>query len=239
MNEIAQKPAGMVPRLSIMMFLQFFAWGAWFATLSAALVQHQLADFIGPSYAKAPVAAIIAPLFLGLVADRFFASERVMGALMILGGLIMFAIPGAAAQGQGDTLVWLVLAHLLCYMPTLGLGNTIAFTHIPDQQHFPKIRVWGTIGWIVAGLVVGGLQWSNTFKIFWLGAGSSILLGVYCFSLPHTPPPLKGKPLDLRTVFMVDAFRLLADRNFLVFAVCSTLICIPLAYYLRRDRDVP
>jgi len=127
--------------------------------------------------------------------------------------------------------VWMILAHLLCYMPTLGLGNTIAFTHIPSQDQFPKIRVWGTIGWIVAGLFVGGMGWSSSFNIFWAGGISSVLLGVFCFVLPHTPPPLKGKPMDMRSLFMVDAFKLLTDWNFLVFAVCSTLICIPLAYY--------
>ena len=221
----------MVTRLSIMMFLQFFAWGAWFATLGAALTTANLADFIGGAYGAAPLAAIFAPLFLGLIADRFFASEKVFGVLMLVGGGLMCMLPAVGADGDGDLLNWIILGHLLCYMPTLGLGNTIAFTHIPSQDQFPKIRVWGTIGWIAAGLLVGGLGWSNTFNIFWLGAGSSILLGLFCFALPNTPPPLKGKPMDVRSLFMVDAFKLLGDFNFLVFAVCSTLICIPLAYY--------
>lgn len=222
-----------VTLLSVMMFLQFFAWGAWFATLAAALDTAGLGAIIGDAYAAAPIAAIFAPLFLGLIADRWFASERVMGVLMLAGGGLMLAIPGIASGGadNGPTIVWLITGHLLCYMPTLGLGNTIAFTHIHKQEHFPKIRVWGTIGWIVAGLLVGILGWSNSFNIFWLGAGSSILLGLFCFVLPNTPPPLKGKPMDLRSLFMVDAFKLLSDFNFLVFAVCSTLICIPLAYY--------
>ena len=225
--------SSMVPRLSVMMFLQFFAWGAWFASLGAAMDSNQLGGFIGAAYESAPIAAIFAPLFLGLIADRLFASERVMGVLMLVAGLIMLAIPGFAAKGEagGGTLIWLILAHLLCYMPTLGLGNTIAFTHIPSQDQFPKIRVWGTIGWIAAGLLVGAMGWSNSFQIFWLGAISSVLLGVYCFTLPNTPPPMKGKPMDVRSLLMVDAFKLLGDINFLVFAVCSTLICIPLAYY--------
>lgn len=226
-------PAAIVTRLSIMMFLQFFAWGAWFATLAAALDNAGLGGIIGDAYASAPIAAIIAPLFLGLIADRLFASEKVMGILMLVGGAIMLAIPGIAEGGEenGSLIVWLILAHLMCYMPTLGLGNTIAFTHITSQEHFPKIRVWGTIGWIAAGLLVGIMGWSNSFNIFWLGAGSSIALGVFCFALPNTPPPLKGKPMDLRSLFMVDALKLLGNLNFLVFAVCSTLICIPLAYY--------
>lgn len=223
-------------RLSIMMFLQFFVWGAWFATLASALRTNELGAFIGDAYASAPIAAIFAPLFLGLIADRFFPSERVFGVLMLIGGGLMFLIPTMSAE-NGDLMVWLILGHLLCYMPTLGLGNTIAFSNIPDQNDFPKIRVWGTIGWIAAGLLVGALGWSNTFNIFWLGAISSVLLGVYSFTLPHTPPPLKGKPVDIRSLLMLDAFAMLKDFNFLVFAVCSTLICIPLAYYYGMTSD--
>ncbi|HRX81438.1 MAG TPA: MFS transporter, partial [Pirellulaceae bacterium] len=225
--------SGMVTLLSAMMFLQFFTWGAWFATLAAALDANKLGSIIGSAYECAPIAAIFAPLFLGLIADRFFSSERVMCLLMLVGGGFLIAIPLVAAGGEesGKLLVWLILGHMLCYMPTLGLSNTIAFTHIPHQNQFPKIRVWGTIGWIAAGLLVGVLGWSSTFNIFWLGAGSSLVLGVFCLALPHTPPPLKGKPMDLRSLFMVDAFKLLGDWNFLVFAVCSTLICVPLAYY--------
>ena len=215
------------------MFLQFFAWGAWFATLGLAMTNGNLSEFIGGGYAAAPLAAIIAPLFLGLLADRLFSSERVFGVLMLIGGAIMCLMPAVAARGpeSGSLLVWMILAYMLCYMPTLGLGNTIAFTHISSADKFPFIRVWGTIGWIVAGLLIGGTGWDGQFMIFWLGAISSLLLGVYCFFLPNTPPPLKGKPMDLRSIFMVDAFKLLADWNFLVFAVCSTLICIPLAFY--------
>ena len=253
--------------LSIMMFLQFFAWGAWFATLGLAMNEGNLGPFIGSCYATVPLAAIFAPLFLGLVADRFFASEKVFGVLMLVGGVLMLMMPGIAQSAadfaaetqakiveenpgmdakaiaekvgaiqtesneSGKLLWWIILAYMLCYMPTLGLGNTIAFTHIESQDKFPMIRVWGTIGWIVAGLVIGFTVWDRTFNIFWLGGISSLILGAFCFALPNTPPPLKGKPIDLRSIFMVDAFALLKDWNFLVFAVCSTLVCIPLAYY--------
>lgn len=272
------------------MFLQFFTWGAWFATLGAALDGNGLAGVIADAYATAPIAAIFAPLFLGLIADRFFASEKVMGSLLVLGAAFLLVIPGlasgiepeskpndktvvaaddaadakAASDGAskeevaksesekstdtggekkeltesekeskriGGIIVWLILAHMCCYMPTLGLGNTIAFTHIAEQNDFPKIRVWGTIGWIVAGLVVGGLGWSSSINIFWLAGICSAVLGAFCFILPNTPPPLKGKPFDVRSLLMVDAWKLMKDWNFLVFAVCSTLICIPLAYY--------
>jgi nucleoside transporter len=224
------QPSSMTTILSIMMFLQFFTWGAWFATLGLAMTENKLSSFVGRAYEAAPIAAIIAPLFLGLIADRFFASEKVMGVLMLIGGAILLAIP-SVAENNGDLLVWMILAHMLCYMPTLGLSNTIAFSHIPSQDKFPMIRVWGTIGWIAAGLLIGGTGWDKTFIIFRLGAISAVLLGIFCFFLPHTPPPLKGKPMDVRSLFMLDAFALLKSWNFLVFAVCSTLICIPLAYY--------
>jgi nucleoside transporter len=223
--------SGVTTRLSIMMFLQFFTWGAWFVTLNQCLTEHKLTEYIGPAYGSAPIAAIIAPLFLGLIADRFFASQIVMGVLMLLGGALLWVAPSYADAGDGKMMVWFILGHLLCYMPTLGLSNTITFSNVADQNQFPKIRVWGTIGWIVAGLVVGFLGWSSSYDIFKLGAICSLLLGVYCFTLPHTPPPAKGKPMDVRTLLMLDAMRLLKSPPFFVFILCSTLICIPLAYY--------
>ncbi|MCW1913187.1 nucleoside permease [Luteolibacter sp. GHJ8] len=225
-------PPSALPRLSVMMFLQFFAWGSWFATLALAMGGNGLGDFIGRAYESAPIGAIFAPLFLGLIADRLFSSERVMGVLMIIGGILVAAVAVIAPQGaaKGDLMVWLMIGYMLCYMPTLGLGNTITFTHL-RQEDFPKARVWGTIGWIVAGLTVGAVGWSASLNIFWLGAASSLALGLYSFTLPHTPPPAKGKPLDLGSLLMVDAFKLLKNPPFLVFALCSMLICIPLAYY--------
>lgn len=220
-----------ITRLSIMMFLQFFLWGSWFATLGQCLGVNNLSDIIGASYGAAPIAAIISPLFLGLIADRFFPSQIVMGVLLLLGGVLMLMVPGYAAAGDTDALLWLFRGHLLCYMPTLGLGNSISFANIKDQNDFPKVRVWGTIGWIVAGLFVGFNGWSADFKIFQLAGFCSLLLGAYCFSLPHTPPPAKGKPVNARTLLMLDAFGMMSSFPFLVFIVCSTLICIPLAYY--------
>lgn len=267
MSHPGSDSTGTTARLSVMMFLQFFAWGAWFATLGLAMTSGNLGPFIGAAYESAPIAAIFAPLFLGLIADRFFASEKVFGLLMLAGGVLMLFLPGVAESATefanssmaslqesspdlsekefaeafsnqqlaenspGKTFGWLILAYMLCYMPTLGLGNTIAFTHISSQDKFPMIRVWGTIGWIAAGLVIGFTGWDGKYTIFWLGGICSLVLGLYCFALPNTPPPLKDKPMDLRSLFMVDAFKLLGNWNFFIFAVCSTLICIPLAFY--------
>ena len=226
------KPQAVLTRLSIMMFLQFFAWGSWFATLGLAMGTNGLGDFIGGAYESAPIAAIFAPLFLGFIADRLFPSEKVLGVLMLIGAGIMAVVATLAQQGaeQGGLIVWLMIAYMLCYMPTLGLGNSITFTHLP-QELFPKARVWGTIGWIAAGLGLGAVGWSASLNIFWLGMGSSLALGIYAFTLPKTPPPAKGKPLDIGSLLMLDAFKLLKSPPFAVFAICSFLICIPLAYY--------
>ncbi len=223
--------SGITNQLSIMMFLQFFLWGVWFVTLGQCLGTNGLTDFIGGAYGTAPIAAIFAPLFLGIVADRFFPSEKVMGVLLLIGGLLMCLAPGFAAAGDGKTLVWIFTGHMFCFMPTLALGNNIVFANVSDQNLFPKIRVWGTIGWIAAGLMVGFLGWGAKFNIFWAAGICALVLGVYSFFLPHTPPPAKGKPVNLRALFMVDAFSLMKNPAFLVFIICSTLICIPLAYY--------
>ncbi|MDF1850999.1 MAG: MFS transporter [Verrucomicrobiales bacterium] len=216
--------------LSVMMFLQFFTWGAWFATLGQALGSNDLVDAIGRAYESAPWGAIIAPLFLGVIADRFFPSQFVFGVLFLIGGVFLYLAGMAGQAGDADKVVFYCIAHMLCYMPTLGLGNTIAFANI-ERVQFPKVRVWGTIGWIVAGLTIGFLGWSSSLQIFQLGAVSAIALGVFAFFLPHTPPPAKGEKLDLKALLMVDAWKLLAKPGFLVFIICSGLICIPLAYY--------
>ena len=212
-----------------MMFLQFFIWGAWFGTLGICL-DANFSDFVGPAYGSAPLGAMIAPLFLGLIADRFFPSQIVMGVLFLIGGFLLMAIPSVAAANNGDLMVTLLILNMMCYMPTLGLGNSIAFANL-DRLAFPKVRVWGTIGWIAAGLAVGLLGWSDKFEMFYLAGVSSLALGLFSFSLPNTPAPSKGQPVNLRALLMVDAFALLKRPAFAVFMLCSMLICIPLAYY--------
>ena len=218
-------------KLSIMMFLQFFVWGAWFTTLGLALSSNNLSEIIGDAFGAVPIAAIIAPLFLGLITDRFFNCEKTMGVLHLIGGVLLLLAPSLIASGKGETLSWIILAHMLCYMPTLALSNTVAFTNIDDRSKFPALRVWGTIGWIVAGLLVGGLGMSSSPKIFMIGGISGLVLGVLCFLMPATPPAAKGKPVNIETLLMFDAFKMLGNVPFLVFILCSTAICVPLAYY--------
>ena len=241
MQDQQSTPGSNVMRLSIMMFLQFFVWGAWFATLGGCLGANGLTSIIGGAYGSQPIAAIIAPLFLGLIADRFFASERVLGVLHILGGIILLMVPAKIASLAGlpadqqaavaKSIVNLFNLHMLCYMPTIALSNSVAFSNISDRNKFPMVRVLGTIGWIAAGWVVALLKGSTDPIIFKLAGYAGIVLGLYSFALPHTPAPAKGKPLNLSALLMVDAFKLLGRPAFLVFVICSTLVCIPLSYY--------
>ncbi|MEQ8206956.1 MAG: MFS transporter, partial [Woeseia sp.] len=225
-------------RLSAMMFLQFFVWGAWYVTIGNYMAAHGMADLTHWPYTVNPVAAIIAPFFLGLVADRYFPAEKMLGTLHILGGLIMFAVP--LATGTPVLFVLLLLLYNMCYMPTLSLSNSLAFHNIESQERqFPMIRVFGTIGWIAAGLFIGIVlgQFSGeelpdrTPLPLYTAAIASLALGAYSFTLPHTPPPAAGQAVTFRSIAGVDAFRLLGSRSFNIFLGCAFLICIPLAAY--------
>jgi nucleoside transporter len=224
-------------RLSAMMFLQFFIWGAWYTTVAVYMSAHGMETLTHWPFTVNPIAAIAAPFFLGLVADRYFATERVLGALHIAGGLVMLAVP--QATGAPATFILLLLLYNLCYMPTLGLSNSLAFHHIRDQEkQFPLIRVFGTLGWIAAGLVVsfvlvafvGGIP-ERTAAPLYLAAAASIALGLYSFTLPHTPPPAAGERVSIRSIVGLDALARLGSRPFYVFIAASLLICIPLAAY--------
>jgi nucleoside transporter len=222
-------------RLSAMMFLEFFVWGSWYVTVGNYMAAIGMSDAIYWAYTVGPIAAMVSPIFLGMVADRFFASERVLGVLQVLSGVVIAVAP-FAAEGESASPVAFVLLlqlHMLFYMPTLGLVNTLAFHNMTNQEkQFPLIRVFGTIGWIVANVVVSKwLEADATAVPLQIAGGAAVLLGIYSFTLPHTPPPAKGKRVSLRDVFCLDALVLLKGRSFLVFMVCSFLICIPLAAY--------
>jgi nucleoside transporter len=228
----------MSARLSTMMFLQFFIWGAWYTTVAVFMTSNGMETLTHWPYTVNPIAAIAAPFFLGLVADRYFATERVLAALHLLGGVIMFAVPQAA--GNATLFIVLLLLYNLCYMPTLGLSNSLAFHHIRDQEkQFPLIRVFGTVGWIVAGLfisfvlgrfVVGGLP-EQTAAPLYTTAAASIALGLYSLTLPHTPPRAAGTRISVRSIVGLDALDQLGSRSFYVFVAASLLLCIPLAAY--------
>jgi len=224
-------------KLSAMMFLQFFIWGAWYTTIAVYMTHHGMATLTHWPYTVNPIAAIVAPFFLGLVADRYFATEKVLGVLHLLGGVVMLAVP--QATGAPTVFIVLLLVYNLCYMPTLGLANSLAFHHIQSQeQQFPFIRVFGTVGWIVAGLFISwvlgpltGAVAEQTPLPIYSTAVASIILGVFSFTLPHTPPPAAGQRVSLRSIVGLDALKQLGDRGFYVFITASLLLCIPLAAY--------
>ena len=234
--------SGVFLRLWVMMFLQYFVWGAWYVSAAPYLLNIGFTgDDVGWVYSMAPIAAIVSPFLAGMVADRFFPTQRVLGVLHIVGGaLIYLASTFVTGEGEPQVLAFLVviLLHLLCYMPTLGLTNALSFAHMehPDRV-FPYIRVAGTIGWIVAGLVVSGIlkaddQTSTSREsMFWLAAGASGLLGVLCFFLPHTPPPSAGEKVTVSDVLGLEAVSLLKSRSFAIFIISSFLVCIPLSFY--------
>jgi nucleoside transporter len=230
-------------RLSVMMFLQFFIWGAWYVTAPRFLSQigFQGSDF-GWTYSAGPIAAMISPFLVGMIADRFFATERVLAAMHLAGGAIMFvATTLMLSEAPSPTVInWMFFAYMLTFMPTLALTNTLALHNMDDpEKQFPMIRVFGTIGWIVAGIVVAysnlvvGSNWSTSVEMFYVAGGAAIALGVYSLTLPHTPPPAAGKSVSLGELFGVDAFVLLKQPSFLIFMVSSFLICIPLAFYYQ------
>ncbi len=222
-----------------MMFLQFFVWGAWYTSIAVYMTAEGMADLTHWPYTVNPLAAIVAPFFLGLVADRYFATEKVLGVLHLVGGVVLLVVP--STSGAPVVFILLLLLYNLCYMPTLGLTNSLAFHNIENQEkQFPLIRVFGTIGWIVAGLFVSfalkgfvsdGLLPEQTSLPIYAAGLASLVLAFYSFSLPHTPPPAAGEQISVRTILGLDALRELGSKPFYVFIVSSLLISIPLAAY--------
>jgi nucleoside transporter len=221
----------MKARLALMMFLQFFIWGAWYVTLGTWLSSslHFSDQQIGWAYGTTAIGAIVSPFFVGLVADRVFAAQRLLGGLHALGAALLVY---ASTQSSFPTLYAVVLLYALSYMPTLALTASLAMRQMTDtKQEFGMIRVFGTIGWIVAGLVVGAMGLEATAVPMRLAAGASLLMSMYCFTLPDTPPLARGTDFKLHHVIPLESIRLLRGRSMAVFALASLLICIPLQFY--------
>ncbi|MCA9034933.1 MAG: MFS transporter [Planctomycetaceae bacterium] len=290
-KSLAVTRPGVVPRLSIMMFLQFFVWGAWYVAMWGFLDENGMTaageggSFDAAAYTVAPIAAILAPLTLGLIADRLMNTEKVLAILNLVGAVLLWIAPSLAKAGAPETLgqqfthpmILCLLCYMICYMPTLGLTASLSFKHLANgEKEFPVVRVLGTIGWIVGNWAMWGcrlftgesgklseataaLQASavngeipvaaqttfdqavaalsfmdNSPHIFHAAAIASAILGVYCFTLPKTAPPAKGEPISVGKILGVDAWSLLKNPAFFVFAMASFLVCIPLAGYYAK-----
>lgn len=218
-------------RLSIMMFLQFFTWGAWYVTIGNYMSAIGMNHVTHWAYTASPVAAILAPFFLGIVADRYFSAQKVLGFLHIGGGLALLAAP--SFSDHPVTFLLLLFVNMLCYMPTLGLSNSIGFQNIENQEkQFPVIRVFGTLGWILAGILVSAiLHADNTPIPLYAGGIAALCLGLYSFTLPNTPPKRNQGPIRIRELLGLTALSQLKGRSFWTFIVSAMLICIPLAAY--------
>lgn len=226
-------------RLSTMMFLEFFVWGAWFVTMGTYLLQPLGQGGlgvnglqVGEAFLSQSIGAIIAPFIVGLIADRYFSAQRIMGVLHLVGAILLW---GAAVASDFDTFFPLILVYMVLFMPTLALANSIAMRQMSDpEKEFPFIRVLGTIGWIVAGLIIGIIGWEQSHSLaltFKMAAIASAVLGFFSFTLPATLPLKKNIKTSVGEILGLDAIKLLKDRSYLVFFLASIAICIPTAFY--------
>lgn len=219
-----------------MMFLNFFVWGIWFVTMGTYLTKGSIGatgEQTGLAYGTQCLGAIVAPFIIGMIADRFFSAQKILGVLHLLGAGLLYWLSTESAFGSFYTTL---LIYMILYMPTLALVNSIALRQVSDaEKEFSGIRMWGTIGWIVSGLLIGWMAWeANPVSLgitFRVAAVVAAAFGIYSFFLPDTPPPKAGQQVSISEVLGLDALGILRDRNYLIFFVASILICIPLAFY--------
>ena len=224
-------------KLSLLFFLEFFIWGGWFVTMGTFLSQkfNATGGELAMAYETQSIGAIIAPFIIGLIADRYFAAQKILGLLHLLGAALLFIISNA---DNFFAFYPYIFIYMLLYMPTLALANSVAFHQMENpSKEFASIRVLGSVGWIVAGLIIGYFGWegSQTLKnTFYMSSIASAFLGLYSFTLPNTPPKLGSNKLKIREILGLDALSMLKDKGFLFFFIASILICIPLAFYYQH-----
>ncbi|QKJ28858.1 nucleoside permease [Mucilaginibacter mali] len=221
-------------KLSVMMFLEFFIWGAWFVTMGTYLANSLKASGtqIGTAYATQSLGAIIAPFIIGLIADKYFSAQRILGILHLIGAALMWY---ATTLGNFDSFYPVILLYMIIYMPTLALVNSVSFKQMTNpNKEFPPIRFFGTLGWIIAGTIIGKLAWehNNTLILtFKMAAVASLVLGLLSFTLPDTPPVKKGQKTTFGELIGLESIGLLKNRSYLIFFLASIAICVPLAFY--------
>jgi nucleoside transporter len=217
-------------KLSTFMFLQYFIWSSWYMTLGAYLgTLNFTGTEIGASYGAFAWGAILSPFIVGLIADRFFASEKIIAVLGIAGGLVMLYIP--QLKTFGSVYPTLIL-YCTLYAPTLALGNSISMTHLADaKKDFPFVKIFSAVGWIAGGVVLSQLKGEQSALQYYLAGGTSMVFGLFALTLPHTPPKKKGQNVPLSEVLGLDALALLKKPTFAIFILCMFLICIPLYFY--------
>ena len=224
-------PISLKARLCLMMFLNYVIWGAWYVTITTYLTATL--KFSGTEaglvFGTTALASMITPFFIGLVADRFFATEKVLAVLHLMGAVILYFVTRATSFAS---VYALVLLYCLCYFPTIGLTNSLTLRQLTDAGgEFPFIRMFATIGWIAIGLTIGYMKVETTATPFLLAAGASLAMSAYCLTLPHTPPAGKGQKITAGALLGLDALVMLKKRPYLVFVVASILACIPLTFY--------
>ena len=228
----ASVDGGMTVRLSALMFMQFFIWGAWQVTLGLVMQTVGIGNLIGNAFSMGPIASIVGSLLLGMVATRYVAPKMLMVILHLVGGVLLFLLPSLIAPERGGTFVWLLLGYMILYMPTVGLANTIALKSFGERtDNFPFVRAFGTIGWIASGLLIGWAGLSASPQIFTVAAVVSVALGLYSITLPTVEADRPQGGSVLAQVFCVEAFGLMRQKSFLIFILCATLISVPLAMY--------
>src|SRR5882724_8101894 len=220
-----------VSLLALMMFLEYFVWGSWYVTMATYMGEnlHSTGVQVGDAYSALAIATMISPFFIGMVADRYFAAQRIMGVLHLVGGILLFL---STRVTDNNLFYWIVLFYSLLYMPTIALANSVAFHQMSDPgKQFPWVRVFGTVGWIIANLLLGYLGWEKSANSFYLAASVSIGLGLICFALPDTPPKGKSADASASKALGTDAFVLFKYKPYLIFFIAAILVCIPLSFY--------
>jgi nucleoside transporter len=217
--------------LSSMMFLQYYVWGSWYVTMGTFMtkVLNATGIQIGAAYSALAIATMISPFFVGMIADRFFAAQKVMGVLHLIGAFLLLM---ASRVTSNSTFYWVIMLYSLAYMPTIALSNSVAFRQMTDPgKQFPLVRVFGTVGWVISGFMIALFGIEQTPNTFLMAAIVSAALGLYSFFLPDTPPLAAKQTTTAKSVMGIDAFVLFRDRPYLIFFIAAIFVCIPLSFY--------